>query len=146
VLYACGYCDDERQQLSDFTCTALQLANFWQDVWTDYGKGRIYIPLEDMQHFGVSEQDIASRRFTPQFRELMKFEVARAREWFHRGFPLARKVDKELAPDIELFTRGGQEILNAIERQHFDVLTRRPAISKARKLALVARAALGKLF
>jgi squalene synthase HpnC len=146
VLYACGYCDDERQQLSDFTCTALQLANFWQDVWTDYGKGRIYIPLEDMQHFGVSEQDIASRRFTPQFRELMKFEVARAREWFHRGFPLARKVDKELAPDIELFTRGGQEILNAIERQHFDVLTRRPAISKARKLALVARAAMGKLF
>ena len=146
VLYACGYCDDERQQLSDFTCTALQLANFWQDVWTDYGKGRIYLPLEDMQRFGVSEQDIASRRFTPQFRELMKFEVARAREWFHRGFPLARKVDKELAPDIELFTRGGQEILNAIERQNFDVLTRRPAISKTRKLALVARAALGKLF
>ena len=146
VLYACGYCDDERQQLSDFTCTALQLATFWQDVWTDYGKGRIYLPLEDMQHFGVSEQDIASRRFTPQFRELMKFEVARAREWFHRGFPLARKVDKELAPDIELFTRGGQEILNAIERQHFDVLTRRPAISQARKLALVARAALGKIF
>ena len=146
VLYVCGYCDDERQQLSDFTCTALQLANFWQDVWTDFGKGRIYIPLEDMRHFGVSEQDIASRRFTPQFRELMKFEVSRAREWFHRGFPLARKVDKELAPDIELFTRGGQEILHAIERQHFDVLTRRPAISKTRKLALVARAALGKFF
>src|SRR5512147_940958 len=102
VLYVCGYCDDERQQLSDFTCTALQLANFWQDVWTDYGKGRIYLPLQDMQHFGVSEQDIASRRFTPQFREMMKFEVTRAREWFHRGLPLARKVDKELAPDIEL--------------------------------------------
>jgi squalene synthase HpnC len=146
VLYACGYCDDERQQLSDFTCTALQLANFWQDVWTDYGKGRIYLPLEDMRHFGVSEQDIAGRRFTPQFRALMKFEVARAREWFHRGLPLARKVDKELAPDIELFTRGGQEILHAIERQDFDVLTRRPAISKARKLALVAKAALGKMF
>ncbi|MBZ5511605.1 MAG: squalene synthase HpnC [Acidobacteriia bacterium] len=145
VLYVCGYCDDERQQLSDFTCTALQLANFWQDVWSDYGKGRIYLPLEDMGHFGVSEQDIASRRCTPQFRELMKFEVARAREWFHRGLPLARKVDKDLAPDIELFTRGGQEILLAIERQNFDVLTRRPAISKARKLALVAKAALGKI-
>ena len=145
VLYVCGYCDDERQRLSDFTCTALQLANFWQDVWPDYGKGRIYLPLEDMRRFAVTEQDIASRRFTPQFRELMKFEVARAREWFHRGLPLARKVDKDLALDIELFTRGGQEILNAIERQHFDVLTRRPAISKARKLALVAKAALGKI-
>jgi squalene synthase HpnC len=145
VLYVCGYRDEERQQLSDFTCTALQLANFWQDVWPDYGKGRIYIPLEDMQRFGVTEQEIATRRATPQFRELMKFEVARAREWFERGLPLASKVDKALAIDIELFTRGGQEILNAIERQDFDVLTSRPAISTPRKLALVARAALGKV-
>ena len=146
VLYVCGYSDDERQQLSDFTCTALQLANFWQDVWPDYGKGRIYIPLEDLQRYGVSEQDIAARRFTLQFRELMKFEVQRARDWFARGLPLASKVDKKLALDIELFTRGGQEILNAIQRQNFDVLTRRPAISKARKLALVAKAALRKIF
>jgi squalene synthase HpnC len=146
VLYVCGYSDDERQQLSDCTCTALQLANFWQDVWPDYTKGRIYIPLEDMQRYGVSDQDIAARRFTPPFRELMKFEVERAREWFARGLPLARKVDKALAIDIELFTRGGLEILNAIERQDFDVLTRRPAISKTRKLALVARSALGKMF
>jgi squalene synthase HpnC len=145
VLYTCGYSDDQRQQLSDFTCTALQLANFWQDVWPDYGKGRIYIPLEDMQRCGVSEQDIAEKHVTPQFRELMKFQVQRAREWFERGLPLAGKVDKELAVDIELFTRGGQEILKAIERQDFDVLTRRPAISKARKMALVARAAIGKV-
>jgi squalene synthase HpnC len=146
VLYVCGYRDDERQQLSDFTCTALQLANFWQDVWPDYGKGRIYIPLDDMQVHGVTEQDIAARRFTPQFRELMRFEVDRGRRWFERGLPLVRKVDKELAIDIELFSRGGQEILKAIERQGFDVLTSRPAISKSRKLALVARAALGKVF
>jgi len=146
VLYACGYSDHERQQLSDFTCTALQLANFWQDVWPDYGKGRIYIPLDDMQQYAVREQDIAARRATPEFRRLMKFEVERAREWFERGLPLARTLDKELAVDIELFSRGGQEILNAIERHNFDVLTTRPAISKSRKLALVARAALGKLF
>jgi phytoene/squalene synthetase len=56
-----------------------------------------------------------------------------------------KKVDKELAVDIELFSRGGQEILKAIERQNFAVLGRRPVISKPRKLALVARAALGKL-
>ncbi|HEX6465936.1 MAG TPA: squalene synthase HpnC [Terriglobales bacterium] len=145
VLYLCGYRDEERQRLSDFTCTALQLANFWQDVSVDYGKGRVYLPLEDLRRFGVSEQEIASRQTTPQFLEMMRFEVARAREWFERGLPLVEKVDKELALDIELFTRGGQEILRAIERQEFDVLRSRPVISKFRKLSLVARALLGKL-
>ena len=144
VLYVCGYRDPERQQLSDYTCTALQLANFWQDVAVDYGKGRIYLPLESLAKFGVSESDIAERRATPQFRELMKFEVARAREWFHKGWPLAGKVDKHLAIDIELFSRGGREILNCVERQGYDVLTSRPAISKPRKLWLVVRAALRK--
>jgi squalene synthase HpnC len=145
VLYLCGYRDPERQQLSDYTCTALQLANFWQDVAVDYEKGRIYLPLESMTMFGVSEQDIAERRATPQFRELMKYEVARARDWFQRGLPLAAKVDKHLAIDIELFTRGGIEILNAIQRQNYDVLSHRPAISKPRKLWLVLRAAMRKL-
>lgn len=144
VLYLCGYKDGERQQLSDFTCTALQLANFWQDVIVDYGKGRIYLPLEDLQRFGVTESDIAVRRFSPAFRALMRFEVERAREWFARGLPLIEKVDRTLALDIELFSRGGQEILNAIERQDFNVLASRPAISKTRKVWLVLRAALRK--
>ena len=146
VLYLCGYSDQERQQLSDYTCTALQLANFWQDVYVDYGKGRIYLPLEDLRRFGVSGDQIAQRRATPQFIELMKFEVERAREWFAKGLPLVKMVSRELAIDIELFSRGGQEILNAIERQGFDVLKSRPVISKSRKLLLVARAAAGKLF
>ena len=145
VLYACGYRDEERQRLSDCTCTALQLANFWQDVAVDYAKGRIYLPVESLRRFGVTEDDIASRRFTLAFRELMRFEVSRAREWFERGLPLAKMVDRDLAIDIELFTRGGQEILNAIERQDFDVLRSRPAISKGRKFWLVLRAAAGKL-
>lgn len=145
VLYVCGYRDEERQQLSDYTCTALQLANFWQDVVVDFAKGRLYLPLEDLQRFGVSEADIADRRATPQFLALMRFEVERAREWFARGQPLGRKVGRDLAIDIELFTRGGQEILNCIERQGFDVLRSRPVISKPRKLLLLARAALGKL-
>ena len=145
VLYLCGYRDEERQQLSDYTCTALQLANFWQDVVADYAKGRIYLPLEDLRRFSVIEEVIASRRATPQFIELMRFQVGRARQWFDRGLPLAAKVDKELATDIELFTRGGQEILNAIERQGCDVLSRRPVISKSRKLLLLGRAALRRL-
>ncbi len=145
VLYLCGYHDAERQQLSDRTCTALQLANFWQDVTVDYAKGRIYLPLEDLRRYSVSEQDLQQNRNTPAFREMMKFEVERAREWFDRGLPLVQKVDNALAVDLELFTRGGQEILNAIEGRGFAVLGRRPVISKPRKLALVARAALGKL-
>jgi squalene synthase HpnC len=145
VLYLCGYRDTERQQLSDYTCTALQLANFWQDVSVDYAKGRIYLPLEDLRRYAVSEEDIQQNRNTPAFCQMMKFEVERARQWFERGLPLVSKVDKELAVDLELFSRGGQEILNSIERQGFAVLGRRPVISKTRKLALVARAALGKL-
>jgi squalene synthase HpnC len=145
VLYVCRYRDAERQQLSDYTCTALQLANFWQDVSLDYDKGRIYLPLEDMKRFGVSEVDIAGKHNSVQFCEMMRFEVQRARQWFERGLPLAGRVGRELAIDIELFTRGGQEILSAIERLGYGVLGRRPVISKPRKLALVARAALHKL-
>jgi squalene synthase HpnC len=145
VLYLCGYSDAERQQLSDYTCIALQLANFWQDVFVDYGKGRIYLPLEDLRRFGVTGEDIAQRRATPQFGAMMKFEVERARDWFARGMPLVNMVNRELAIDLELFSRGGQEILNAIERQGFNVLRARPRISKSRKLMLVLRAAMGKL-
>jgi squalene synthase HpnC len=145
VLYLGGYRDPQRQRLSDFTCTALQLANFWQDVSPDYDKGRIYLPLEDLRNHGVTESDFANRNNSPQFIEMMRFEVQRAREWFDRGLPLVDQVSRELAIDIELFSRGGQEILNAIERQNYAVLGNRPAISKTRKLTLVARAALHKL-
>src|SRR5215469_2230323 len=145
VLYVCGYRDAERQALSDFTCTALQLANFWQDVSLDYEKGRIYLPLEDLDRFNVQEGDIAAVLNTGSFCSMMRFEVERARDWCRKCLPLAKRVDRELAIDIELFSRGGQEILDAIERQGFAVLGRRPSISKARKLALVARAAVGKL-
>jgi squalene synthase HpnC len=144
VLYLGGYRDPERQQLSDYTCTALQLANFWQDVSVDWQKGRVYLPVEDLNRFGVSEDDIAQRKATPQFIELMRFEVQRAREWFDRGLPLVKMVRPEFAIDIELFSRGGQEILNAIEKQGFNVLASRPKISKARKLWLVVRAGLKK--
>ena len=145
VLYLCGYRDPERQQLSDFTCTALQLANFWQDVSVDYDKGRIYLPLEDLRKYGVEEEDVSSGNNSAAFREMMRFEVERAREWFERGLPLISKVGRELAIDLELFSRGGQEILNAIERQDYAVLGNRPVISKGRKLALVARAAMRKV-
>jgi squalene synthase HpnC len=145
VLYLCGYRDSDRQQLSDYTCTALQLANFWQDVSADFEKGRIYLPLEDLRKYNVSEAELAAKNNTAAFCEMMRFEVQRARQWFDQGLPLASKVSRDLAIDIELFSRGGQEILNAIERQGYAVLGARPVISKGRKLALVARAAFHKL-
>ncbi|MGB9030154.1 MAG: squalene synthase HpnC [Acidobacteriaceae bacterium] len=140
VLYACGYRDSERFALSDQTCSALQLANFWQDVRVDYSKNRIYFPLEDMIRFGVDEASIAKARFTPQFRDLMRYEVDYARTMFRAGLPLIGKVDRELALDLDLFSRGGLEILRAIERQDFNVLRARPAISKTRKASLLLRA------
>lgn len=146
VLYVCGYRDEQLQFLSDYTCVALQLANFWQDVTVDWQKGRVYLPLEDLRRFNVTEQQIAERRFTNEFKELMKYEVGRARDLFNMGLPLAKLVDKRLGIDIELFTRGGQEILNAIERQEYDVLKSRPSISKSRKLGLVLGAAVQRLF
>ncbi len=145
VLMVCGYRDAEMLRLSDFTCSALQLANFWQDVRSDYGRGRIYLPQEDMRRFGAEEEAIASGRCTPAFRELLRHEVSEARKMFAAGAPLIGMVDRELALDLDLFTRGGLEILRAIEAQDFDVLRARPAISKWRKAGLLLSALGAKL-
>jgi squalene synthase HpnC len=145
VLYACGEAVEENLRLSDFTCTALQLANFWQDVREDYLRGRIYIPKNDMKVFRVSEEQIAESVATPEFRGLMRCEVDHARSLFEQGLPLIGRVHRQLALDLDLFSRGGLEILRAIERQGYDVLGARPAISKSRKLALLLRAICGKL-
>ncbi|MGA3047564.1 MAG: squalene synthase HpnC [Terracidiphilus sp.] len=146
VLYACGEVDAEKFRLSDATCSALQLANFWQDVRVDYAKGRIYIPQQDMGFYGVNDETIARGVATPEFRDLMRLEVDFARGRFEEGLTLIPMVDRELAVDLDLFSRGGLEILRAIERQDYDVLSSRPAISKATKLNLAFRAVGGKLF
>ncbi len=140
VLYACGEAEEEKFRLSDATCSALQLANFWQDVREDYARGRIYLPLEDMERFGVSEDVIAKGAATEEFRALLRYEVEYARGMFLEGLPLIGMVGRELAVDLDLFSRGGLEILKAIERRKFDVLTARPAIAKATKLKLALRA------
>jgi squalene synthase HpnC len=148
VLYLCGYSDSERQRLSDATCTALQLANFWQDVTVDWEKGRVYIPLAVLERSGSCVEDIAARRPTPGFVTAMREVVERARALFLEGLPLAGMVDRRLAVDIELFSRGGMRILEKIEAQNYDVLSRRPAISKTERvwllLGTLARAALAR--
>ena len=140
VLYVCGYADEERFRLSDATCSALQLANFWQDVRVDYAKGRVYLPQADMRSFGVSDETIEKGIATPEFRALLRHEVDYARGLFEDGLPLIGMVGRDLAVDLDLFSRGGLEILRAIERRNYDVLSVRPAISKGAKLSLALRA------
>ncbi|MGB6826458.1 MAG: squalene synthase HpnC [Terracidiphilus sp.] len=148
VLYACGEVGanvrEENFRLSDLTCTALQLANFWQDVKVDFAKGRVYLPQVDMRRFGVSDETIAQGIATPEFRALMRYEVDFARSLFEQGLPLIGRVNRDLAVDLDLFSRGGLEILRAIERHDYDVLSARPAISKRTKLSLALRALGGK--
>jgi squalene synthase HpnC len=140
VLYLCECYDDERAALADHICTGLQLANFWQDVARDLDIGRVYLPAEDRQRFGVTEADLRARRTAPGFVELMRFEVEGARELFHRGTPLLRLLPADVRPDIELFQRGGLAILRKIEREGYDVLSRRPALAKWEKGALLGGA------
>src|SRR6476646_5212678 len=117
LLYLCGYSDAGRQRLSDATCTALQLANFWQDVSLDWEKGRVYIPLEVLERHGASVADLFARRFTPACREVMREVVDEARELFHQGRPLAGMLFWRLSLDIDLFSRGGLKVLDKIEQQ-----------------------------
>jgi len=140
VLHLFRCTDDTRLSLSDEVCTGLQLANFWQDVARDFAIGRVYLPLEDMTRFGVTEADIAEKKFTPAFADLMRFQVDRTRGYFERGRGLLPLLPREVRVDVELFIRGGEATLNAIERQGCDVLTSRPVMSKWKKLLLLGRA------
>ena len=142
VLYVCGYRDKERMRLADYTCTALQLTNFWQDVARDFAMGRIYIPQEDMERFGYSEEDLAAGVVNRPFREMMAFEVERARELFREGLDLVRTLDGRIRIDIALFSLGGMKVLDAIEARDYDVLTGRPELSRAARIGLMLRTAL----
>lgn len=146
VLYLCEAYDADRAKLSDHICTALQLANFWQDVARDFDLGRVYIPLEDRQRFGYPDDDLDARRFTPAFADLMAFEVERTRDLFYRGFPLIERMPADLQGDIELFVQGGLGILGKIEHQNCDVWTKRPSLSKWEKGWLVLKTLTGRLW
>jgi squalene synthase HpnC len=139
VLYLCGYRDEGRQRLSDATCTALQLANFWQDVSRDLDIGRIYIPLDAAAAQGLTETDIFERRFDERYVRLMKDLIGRTRALFTQGMPLAKMVDGRLSVDLEMFTRGGVAVLEAIESRGYDTLHQRPAVSKVKQASLLGR-------
>ena len=139
VLHLCGYRDAQRQRLSDATCTALQLANFWQDVSRDLDIGRIYIPLDAASAQGLTEDDLVNRRFDGRYVRLMQDLLARTRALFLQGAPLAKMVDSRFGVDLEMFSRGGIAVLDAIEAMGYDTLHRRPGISKLKQARLLGR-------
>ena len=144
-LHLFGYRDEERLRLADKTCTALQLTNFWQDIAIDLEKGRIYLPREDLERFGYSEEELKRHRVNENFKRLMRFELARTRELFSQGLRLVELLDGRLKVSVELFSRGGLAILEKIERVGYDVFHKRPQLTALEKallflFALAARA------
>lgn len=134
MLY--GYRDEERFALSDATCTALQLTNFWQDIKRDFAMGRIYLPKEEMRRFGVNVEDLERNRANDHVRQLLHFQATRTRDYFAAGLPLIDRVGGHLKVDIALFSRGGLAILDKIEQGGFDTLSSRPTLTKREKLGL----------
>jgi len=143
ILLLFGYRDEKLHQLSDYICTALQLANFWQDVSVDIRKDRIYLPLDEMEKFGVTAEDLRQSRFSQQYADLLKFQVDRTGEFFRIGRPLPEMVEGRLRYELRLTWFGGTRILELIEKLGFDTLNQRPKISTFDKLLLFARTLTG---
>ena len=147
VLYLYGYFSEQMAELSDHTCIALQLANFWQDVWRDFEKGRIYIPESDMSAFDVDVSTIRDRKPTPEYRQLIKFQVERTRDLFRNGYGLYAHLERDFRLEFSAITAGGLSVLDAIEQLDYDTLTVRPTVARAKKvrimLNIVARKLIG---
>lgn len=140
MLHLFGAADESHCRQSDAVCTALQLINFWQDVAIDWDKGRVYLPQEDLQRFGVAESDIANGVADGRWRALMAFEVARARALMQEGAPLALRMHGRIGWELRLIVQGGLQILEAIEAAEYDVFRHRPTLGKAAWLRLAWRA------
>jgi len=138
VLYIIGDTTEESREFSDATCTALQMTNFWQDVRRDYEMDRIYLPLEDMEAFQYTEQQLAGNVCNTAFRNLLCYEITRAKQLFKEGAPLIDRLNGRVKLDIALFSKGGMRVLDMIAKQNYDVLSKRPTVSATRKLWLAA--------
>jgi squalene synthase HpnC len=139
VLYAYDLFSEERAAFSDHLCTALQLANFWQDVTLDLEKGRIYLPLEDLGRFGYTEHDLTQQRADDRFFRLVQYQVQRTRALFIEARPLLAMLPPRLCMELSLTWHGGMTILRKIEEGGFDVFSNRPRIGPVDKVALLIR-------
>jgi squalene synthase HpnC len=133
VLYVFGAATPGRIALSDQICTALQLAEHWQDVGEDYGRGRIYLPGEDRARFGVEPERLGEAAAAAPLRELMKFETERARTLLDEGAPLVATLHGRARIAVAGYVGGGRATLDAIERADFDVLASTPRATRTEK-------------
>jgi len=138
-LYVYGHDDENLRRISDYTCTALQLANHWQDVSRDLEQDRIYMPIDEMKKYGYSMDMYQNRESNEQWHNLMKFQVERARDWFSKGEELWHLVDPMLAVDLQMFTMGGTAVLDSIEKLNFNTWKKRPTISRFKQLWMLRR-------
>jgi squalene synthase HpnC len=145
VLYLFGFRDEHRQQLSDRICTGLQLANFWQDVAIDWGKGRVYFPRRDLARFGYSLEQLRAQVVNPAFIALMRHELEFARGLLTSGAALSELVGPRLRRDVLMFAGGGLAILRAIEAVDYDVFRARPSLHKLDYLRLGWHALRGRV-
>jgi phytoene synthase len=141
ILLLFGYREAQFHEWSDDICTALQLANHWQDVAVDLDKDRVYLPNEDLRRFDLSSDDLTGRHINEKLRGLMKFEVERTREMFEQGKPLCTSVSGRLGLELRAVWSGGVRILERIERNRYDVFSHRPVITTSDKIRILFRAA-----
>jgi phytoene synthase len=140
LLHLFGRDDETSLRHSDNICSSLQLINFWQDVAVDWEKGRVYLPLEDLERFGVTERQIAEGRANDAWRELMTFECDRARQMLMAGAPLGRSLPGRLGLEIRATIAGGAAILDKIDAAHGDVFGHRPVLNKFDWIKILAKA------
>jgi squalene synthase HpnC len=143
VLALFGIRDEELWGLADHICTALQLTNFWQDLGVDLARGRLYLPLEDLERFGVARQALEAGRTPEGLSELLRFEVERTRELFERGLPLADRVPRPVAREVRMFASGGLTILKRLEDGGYSPVERRPRLTAGDKLRLLTLGLVG---
>jgi squalene synthase HpnC len=140
LLYIGGYRAPELHAYAEDLSSALAVARLIQDIPADWQRGRVYVPAEDLRHFGVTETDIAQRRVTPAVGALVRYEVARTRALFERARPLVETVGPDLAVELALMWHGGMRILDKIESTGARLFAERPQLTSADKALVLARA------
>lgn len=139
VLLVFGYRDEKLHVLSDHICTALQLANFWQDIGIDWRSDRLYLPLDEVRRYGYSEEQWKNQVVDDSFGELMRFQVERTRDLFYRGASLPDLVERDLRLELRLVWFGGMTILRKLERNRYDAFRRRPTLNAVAKFTILLR-------
>jgi len=146
MLLLFDYRDERYHRLADEITTGLQLTNFWQDVAVDIMKDRIYLPENEMKHFGVSSEDLRERRFNGGYAALLKFQVERTKDFFDRGSPLPHLLRGRIALEVRLTLLGGMRILEKIVEQGYDTLNGRPKLQTRDKIGLIVKLLTGSRY